>query len=293
MSNTLFKTQITESHLIFSKAMSTSTGAGVELSKFLTFLNNFAPENTAESWDNVGLLVEPYGYSKVRKVILTNDLTEKVMDEAISLEANFILTYHPLIFAGLKRITQNDWKARIISRCFDKGFAVYSPHTAWDAAENGVNKWLIEAVSKNYVDLKPITPNASNQNLGAGKMCSLVDPITIEQAIINIKNFSGLRHVHLGMAKNAHMNTQIKSIAVCAGSGASVLKNAVADLYITGEMSHHDVLDATHKGTTCFLLNHSNSERYFLGCFKTVVEQELPGLPVLVSEVDEDPIVTV
>lgn len=142
------------------------------------------------------------------------------------------------------------------------------------------------------MDLKPIIPNATSPNLGAGKICTLIDPITIEQAIINIKNFSGLRHVHLGLATTANMNSQIKTIAVCAGSGASVLKNATADLYITGEMSHHDVLDATHKGTTCFLLNHSNSERYFLGCFKTIVEQELPGLPVLVSEVDEDPLVT-
>lgn len=73
----------------------------------------------------------------IRKVILTNDLTERVMDEAISLEANFILTYHPLIFSGLKRINQSDWKSRIISRCLDKGIAVYSPHTAWDAADNG------------------------------------------------------------------------------------------------------------------------------------------------------------
>lgn len=124
-------------------------------------------------------------------------------------------------------------------------------------------------------------------------MCSLVDPITIEQAIVNIKNFSGLRHVHLGLAVDAGLNTSVKSIAVCAGSGASVLSKAKADLFITGEMLHHEVLEATHKGSTCFLLNHSNSERYFLDCFKTIMKGEMPELTVLVSEVDTDPLVTV
>lgn len=115
----------------------------VKLRDLLFVLNKFAPENTAESWDNVGLLVEPYNYSYVQKILLTNDLTEKVMDEAVSLEVNFILTYHPLIFTGLKRIVQRDWKSKIISRCLKEGIVVYSPHTAWDSAENGNVTFLL------------------------------------------------------------------------------------------------------------------------------------------------------
>lgn len=116
------------------------------LLQLLTFFNKFAPESTAESWDNVGLLVEPSDYSMVHKVMLTNDLTEKVMDEAVDLGVNFILTYHPLIFSGLKRIVQSDWKSRIVARCFEKDIAVYSPHTAWDSAENGKaeSRWFLD-----------------------------------------------------------------------------------------------------------------------------------------------------
>lgn len=152
---------------------------------------------------------------------------------------------------------------------------------------------MIKAVCANYTDLKPIVPNAADPKLGGGKMCTLTEPITINQAINNIKKFSGLGYVHVGLAVGTTLNSPIKTVAVCAGSGSSVLRNTKADLYITGEMSHHEVLDATHNGSTCFLLNHSNSERYFLGCFKSILLKEFPDLPVFVSEKDEDPLTTV
>lgn len=87
--------------------------------------------------DNVGLLVEPHNYQNVRKILLTNDLTESVMKEIVENQVNFVITYHPLIFSGMKRIVSTDWKSRIISECFAKGIAIFSPHTSWDAAENG------------------------------------------------------------------------------------------------------------------------------------------------------------
>ena len=89
-----------------------------------------------------------------------------------------------------------------------------------------------------------------------------------------------------------HADSTIKSVAVCAGSGASVLHGVKADLYLTGEMSHHEVLDANHGGTTVILCDHSNTERGFLA-------QELRGklvdlfekkISVVMSECDRDPL---
>ncbi len=82
-----------------------------------------------------------------------------------------------------------------------------------------------------------------------------------------------------------------QSIGVCAGSGASVLAGCKADLWITGEMSHHEVLDAVHQGTTVILCEHSNTERGFLTYFKPRLEQMLDNqVEVVVSKLDADPL---
>ncbi|ROT84821.1 putative GTP cyclohydrolase 1 type 2 NIF3L1 [Penaeus vannamei] len=123
----------------------------MKINEVVSCLNNLAPTSLAESWDNVGLLVEPYTRRDIKKMLLTNDLTEAVMDEAEELGVNFILSYHPPLFRPIKRITYNAWKERIAARCLEKGIAVYSPHTSYDALKGGVNDWLIEAFGEGLV----------------------------------------------------------------------------------------------------------------------------------------------
>lgn len=83
----------------------------------------------------------------------------------------------------------------------------------------------------------------------------------------------------------------MKTVALCAGSGASVLGNLDVDLYLTGEMSHHEVLDATQRGVSVILCNHSDSERGYLKSFQTHFASE--HLAVHVSKVDRDCLTTV
>jgi len=78
-------------------------------------------------------------------MLLTNDLTPAVMEEAIQQKADLILSYHPPLFVPIKKITQRNWKERILTRCIENRIAVYSPHTSYDALEGGVNDWLISA----------------------------------------------------------------------------------------------------------------------------------------------------
>ena len=83
---------------------------GLSLNSIVSELNRLAPLSLAESWDNVGLLVEPSTHKVVSKILLTNDLTERVMEEAIASSTDLIYSYHPPIFAPLKRITSSSWK---------------------------------------------------------------------------------------------------------------------------------------------------------------------------------------
>lgn len=86
----------------------------------------------------------------------------------------------------------------------------------------------------------------------------------------------------------------IKTVALVAGSGASMLRGVHADLYVTGEMLHHDILDANHNGASVILINHSDSERGFLKEVAPRLEKEFQSkVDVLISTVDKDPLVTV
>jgi dinuclear metal center YbgI/SA1388 family protein len=107
-------------------------------------LEQYATKKLACDWDNVGLLVEPSADMNIEKILLTNDLTEPVLDEAIQKKVNMIISYHPPIFSPLKRLTQSDWKQRLIVKCIEQNIAVYSPHTAWDSIEGGINDYLLK-----------------------------------------------------------------------------------------------------------------------------------------------------
>lgn len=120
----------------------------MDLKALVSSLNDFASLSFAESWDNVGLLVEPSPPHTVNTLFLTNDLTEEVMEEALQKKADFILSYHPPIFRPMKRITWKTWKERLVIRALENRIAIYSPHTAYDAAPQGVNNWLAKGLGE-------------------------------------------------------------------------------------------------------------------------------------------------
>lgn len=117
---------------------------GIELARFVNVLNVYCAPHLAEKWDNVGLLVEPSAPKFVKRVLVTNDLTEPVMNEAIEYKSDLIISYHPPIFAPLKSITQRHWKQRIIVRALENRIAIYSPHTGIDAKLDSLNDWLLQ-----------------------------------------------------------------------------------------------------------------------------------------------------
>eukprot|EP00126_Sphaerothecum_destruens_P014119 Sdes_comp24248_c0_seq1m22253 len=134
----------------------------MNLGSVIRRFKSFAPLNLSASWDNVGLLVEPSeGDSKmIQKVLLTIDLTEKVMDEACRKRADLIMAYHPPIFSGLKRLTSSNAKERILLKSIENKIAIYSPHTAFDCVSNGLTDWLAASVGDGAI--KPINPSATS-----------------------------------------------------------------------------------------------------------------------------------
>ncbi|XP_003742801.1 NIF3-like protein 1 [Galendromus occidentalis] len=267
----------------------------MELQRVVQVLRRFAPLELAESWDNVGLLLEPSN-SLIKKVFLTNDLTERVMEEAIAWKANMIISYHPPIFSAFKRLDQSNWRSRIVIKCLENRIALYSPHTSWDCVKGGVNDWLGKAFSSRLpsrVDF--ISPFDKGEGIsgGPGRVITLEQPIDFKQAINLVK--SHLKLTAVRTSKPA-VEKSIKTIGLCAGSGSAVLQQAHSaqpfDLLVTGGMGHHDALEAVHQGSYVILSEHSDTERGFLHDFKEKLRAEVPELEVTVSVIDEDPMKT-
>jgi hypothetical protein len=138
-----------------TRTHSMNNTSGIPLNIVLSQFKDYAPLHLADqSWDNVGLLVESRdGNPLVQRIFFTNDLTEPVLDEAIERQAQLIISYHPPIFSALKRLTQSNWKERILLKCIEHGISVYSPHTSWDAVSTGINDWLISAFGQGTLNI--------------------------------------------------------------------------------------------------------------------------------------------
>lgn len=347
----------------------------MDLKALLTDFEKWAPVNLAEKWDNVGLLIQPSGSKMVKNVLLTNDLTEAVMSEALDTQTDLIFSYHPPIFAPLKRITGKAWKERIVQQCLENRIALYSPHTAFDALEGGVADWLLQPIgsgpitvlhqgqnpsfSGNYshsvkVDQLPPLKDDVNTALatimniqgvkvhvedsqgsvtvdcgenalpeviaalekpagmsssmikvfrlekhsilgqGMGRLKTLDKALTLREIVQVVKKHTGVEHLRVCVAMGKDLDCAISSVASCAGAGTSVLKGCSADLWLTGEMSHHDLLDVIHNGGSVILCEHSNSERNFLRDVVAGKIKDICGsLEVKISQKDRDPVMIV
>ncbi|MFM7929288.1 MAG: Nif3-like dinuclear metal center hexameric protein, partial [Pirellula sp.] len=111
------------------------------LSELLATLEQVAPLALAESWDNVGLLAGDPAM-QVDRLLTCLTLTEVVLQEAIDRKVNLIVTHHPIPFKPLDRITTNTTTGRVLWRAIGHSIAIYSPHTAWDNAPEGINRQL-------------------------------------------------------------------------------------------------------------------------------------------------------
>ncbi|WVR03948.1 YbgI/family dinuclear metal center protein [Kwoniella sp. DSM 27419] len=263
-----------------------------------------APLQLADkSWDNVGPMIEaPFPKTNARKVLLTIDLTSAVCAEALAMpDLSVIVSYHPPIFRGLKSMTTGDPIQASLLKLSAKGISVFSPHTSLDATPNGINTWLVKPflpMSSSNETLTNATQVQGFEGAGMGRIVNLSEPLQVNKVVEMVKEHLGLKYVQLA---TPHPERDVKSIAVCAGSGASLFKGVEADLFLTGEMSHHEVLATVANGQSVILANHTNTERPYLSqVLQPWLEKELNEdegadgqWSVVVSEADADPLRTV
>ena len=239
-----------------------------------------APTRHAEAWDNVGLLVGD-AKASLSRLLLTIDLGIAQVQEAKQLGCEAVIAYHPPIFKEVRRLLSDS----PVYEAIRAGIAIYSPHTALDVAQGGTNDSLAEDV------LGTRTREALHRRVdgtGMGKIGVFDPPMPRVQLLERIKKRLALEHVLVAGPQTG----VVRNAAVCAGSCGSLVELAVSkgvDLYLTGEMSHHNAFRAASRNMTVVCVLHSHSERLSLQRLKKRLQHALPNLDVMVSQTDNDP----
>lgn len=225
----------------------------VTLGKVIALLNELAPMELAESWDNVGLMLGRVN-KEVRKILIALDITDEVVRQAIDHKVDLIVTHHPLIFKPCKSITDRQWQQELILTLAENCIAVYSAHTNLDAVSSGVNDALAKALElEDYEILDDVSH--------IGRIGS-VEPTSIEQFGIKVKKALAADYVVLGNAGKG-----VKTVAVCGGAGADFIKLALAkgaDTLVTGDIKYHEAQEAVFSGLNIIDAGHQPTERLIL-----------------------------
>jgi dinuclear metal center YbgI/SA1388 family protein len=260
----------------------------MQLSQVVSCLCDLAPLELAQSWDRVGLLIEPLRPRGVRRVLLTIDLTPSVVAEAVAKQAELVVAYHPPLFQPLTQLRPIRPQERVVLESARHRLAVFSPHTALDAVAGGINDWLCEAFGTAAV--AAIAPSARARAVpeGAGRFVTLPRPLSLNGVVRRVKQHLNLERVRVARPEP---EPKISRIAVCAGAGGSLFGEHPADLYLTGELSHHGTLAALGRSTAVILTEHTHSERGFLPRFAERLREATAGeLVVSIAESDREPL---
>lgn len=200
----------------------------------------FHPE-FQEHYDNAGFLLGNPAVV-VSGVLVAVDLTPTVVEEAIQRGCNLIVTHHPFIFGGIKRITPASETGRMIYRLIENQIAVYAAHTNLDNLPDGVNGILSEKLGLEHCRILKPMEGASMPNgapVGAGMIGALPHPTDTHTWLQMLKERLGLPWLRCSEL----CKSSIQCVALCGGAGSFLIDDAIAagaDVYVTADLKYHD-----------------------------------------------------
>lgn len=370
----------------------------VTIAELLEVLERIAPSDGAEPWDNTGLIVGAATWPASR-VLLTIDLTQPVLAEAIEQGVDAVIAYHPPVFREMRTVTDATPAGAVALAAAGRRIAIISPHTRLDTVQGGINDWLAAAVGAGdvralvphpdlpqseafklitfvpedaaerlrdalaavgagrigayrrcafftrgfgtfegdagtnpavgaagrlervdelrlemvcaaeslplaIVTLRQVHPYEEpafeihrleprpRRGAGGGRRVVLDQPVAMTEIVTRVRAHLGVPHLHVGRARCASEGI-VRTIGLSAGAGGALLDSALrqgCDLFITGELRHHDVLAALERGCSVLLAGHSNTERGFLPHLRDALQPHCPDACLLISGRDADPL---
>ncbi len=258
-----------------------------KLKDVLKILDGMAPFSTAEEWDNPGLQAG-FPSDEIKKILIALDPTIGALQRAGERNAQLLLTHHPLIFKGLTSINPDIYPGDVIVGAIKSGISVVAVHTNLDVARGGINDILARKIGLKDMEALLMKANASDRLDGLGRIGDLPEGMSLAAAARIVMDAVG----STGLMVMGSPDRDIQRIAILGGAGGSELSHASekgADLYITGDIRHHEALMAQTLGLALIDAGHFNMERAAMHVFANDLRDRMKGLNLdVVVEIFED-----
>lgn len=255
----------------------------MRLREVIDALERLAPPRLQDEWDNSGLQVG-FPETEISGILVCLDITEAIVEEAVAAGCNLIVSHHPLLFKPLRQVSDTTYQQRCVVRALAAGISIYSAHTSLDNAPGGVNHKI--AALLGLQEFRWLLPK-EDEDAGSGLVGELPQGETDSDFFARMKRVFGvqcLRH-------SAPDGRQIRRVALCGGAGAFLLREAVragADCFLSGEFHYHDYFE--NGGVLLCELGHYQSEQYTQDLLQTYLEAHCPGIRVVKTARDTNPI---
>ena len=252
----------------------------------LSALERFAPLPLQESWDNAGLQVG-LTETEVSGALLCLDVNERIVEEAVSKGCNLIVSHHPLLFRGLKTISDLTDVQRTVMKVIENRLCVVSMHTNMDNAKGGVNFRIAQKLGLQDVRFFA-SKTVEGIEAGSGVTGELTEPMAADDFVLKVKKAFG---VECAMC-NELLRRPVRKVAICGGAGDFLLDEALkagADAFITGEMHYHQYFGYEQQIQIC-VIGHYQSEQFTAEIFEEIIREACPGVKTCMAETNTNPI---
>jgi dinuclear metal center YbgI/SA1388 family protein len=244
-----------------------------------------APLIYQESYDNAGFCVG-HPDTVINAVLLCVDVTEAVLEEAACLGANMIVSHHPVIFSGLKKITGATCVERMVAQAIRNNIVLYAAHTNMDSALHGVS-WAM-AQQLGLHDIKILSPRDAPEQSGFGAVGNLPDGMDICLFLDLLKQVFAVPCVRHSVL----LPGKVQRVAMCGGSGAFLLHEATAtgaQCFVSADLKYHDFFNADGQ-IVMIDVGHYESEKYVLSIFYELLTKKIPNFAVRITKAGLNPV---
>ncbi len=257
----------------------------IEIAKII---DSWMPTSIAEDFDNVGLIIgDPE--SKITSILVTLDTTEDVVEEAINKGCNLIVSYHPIIFNGLKQITNDSYVQKSVIKAVKNNISVYAIHTSLDNHPKGISYLLSDLIGlKNISILLPKEEKLNKLKIGIGSIGDLEKPMNEIAFFDLLKNKLGLKYLR----HTNKLNKKISKVSVVVGSGSFAIKDSIESnvhAFITSDLKYHNFFEADNNAILIDI-GHYESEKHIKLFIREFLNEKLPNFTILLSEQNINPV---
>lgn len=246
----------------------------MELRTIMQWLEELSPLQYAEEWDNVGLLLGDEK-QEIGHIMIALDASDYVIEQAIAQKADLLLTHHPLIFRAIKQVNNHSLTGRRLWKLATHQIAYYAMHTNFDI-KGGMADLAGERLGLSGAEPLEITTGEGTSAEGIGRVGDLDEVLTVTELATQIKERFDIPHVMV----YGDISRRVSRVAISPGSGKSEIGYAIdagAQVLVTGDIGHHEGIDAVDMGLVIIDATHYGLEHIFIEFMADYIRRRYEG----------------